>query len=195
MNTLRFSLGLVTLIFCGGSALLAADAPPKPVIASSISALSVGQLAPPIDVWGAKGMRRHLADFRGKRMVLLTFFPKCFTGNCANQVVSLRDAYPELQKMGVEVWAISTDSAEGERGQRAFAEHYKLPFVLVPDTNRKISMAYGAVQSKEQMAARMSVLVDKEGKVVWIDKQINPRTHGADVLAHLNEGQAKPSEK
>ena len=153
--------------------------------------LTVGQMAPPIDVWGAKGFRRRLSDFRGKRAVLLTFFPKCFTGNCANQVISLRDAYPELQKMGVEVWAISTDKADGERGQRAFAEHYKLPFALLPDADRKISMAYGAARTKDQIATRMSVLVDKDGKVVWIDKQIDPRTHGADVVARIKEAQVE----
>ena len=73
----------------------------------------------------------------------------------------------------------------GTHGQRAFAQRYKLPFALLPDTNRTISLAYGAVQSKEQMAARMSVLIGKDGKIVWIDKQINPHTHGADVLARL----------
>ena len=41
------------------------------------------------------------------------------------------------------------------------------------------------MQSKDQMAARMSVFIDKNGIVRWIDKQINPRTHGADVLARV----------
>lgn len=157
--------------------------------------LVVGQTAPPIDALDAGSKQRRLSGLRGKRALLLTFFPKCFTGNCTNQVISLRDSYDDLQKLGVEVWAVSTDSADGPHGQRAFADEYKLPFALLPDTDRKICMVYGAVQSKEQMAARMSVFIDKDGKVTWIDKQINPRTHGADVLARIKEAQAKPSEK
>ena len=147
--------------------------------------LEVGQTAPAIEMADANGKSRSLADLRGKCGLLLTFFPRCFTGNCTNQVVSLRDSYAELQKLGVEVWAVSTDSADGEEGQRAFGERYHLPFALLPDVQREVCLAYGAVQSKRQRAARMSVLIDKNGKVIWIDKQIDPVTHGADVLKRL----------
>ena len=155
------------------------------------STFAVGQVAPSLDIADANGKRRRLSDLRGKRALLLTFFPRCFTGNCTNQVISLRDSYADLQKLDVEVWAVSTDSADGPQGQRAFAEKYKLPFPLLPDTDRKISMAYGAAQSKEQMAARMSVLIGKDGKIIWIDKQLDPRTHGADVVKRLKADQAK----
>ena len=99
---------------------------------------------------------RRLADLRGKRALLLTFFPQCFSGNCTNQVISLRDNYAELQRLGVEVWAVSTDSAQGPHGQRAFAERYQLPFALLPDTEREICLPHGAVRATSQMAARMS---------------------------------------
>ena len=155
---------------------------------AEVKELGSGQTAPSIDTADAIGYRRRLADLRGKKLLLLTFFPKCFTGTCATQLTSLRDSYAELQKRDVEVWAVSTDPAEGKKGQRAFAKELKLPFPLLPDVERKISIAYGAAQSKEQMAARMSVLIGKDGKIVWIDKQINPRTHGADVLKRLKEG-------
>ncbi len=154
----------------------------------------IGQKVPVLSVVDAFNRPRRLADLRGKRHLLLTLFPKCFTGNCTDQLISLRDSYSDLQKQGVEVWAVSTDAADGPKGQRAFAQHLKLPFPLIPDTDRKISLAFGAVQSKEQMAARMSVFIDKEGTVRWIDKQIDPRTHGADVLTRLQEESASPAE-
>lgn len=155
-----------------------------------------GQRAPSIKVVDASGKQRRLADMRFEKRVLLTFFPKCFTGTCATQLTSLRDSYVELQKQDVEVWAISTDAAEGEKGQRAFAKELKLPFPLLPDVERKISLAYGAAHSKEQMAARMSVLVSKRGTIEWVDKQIDPYTHGADVLARLkaDDERAKKAE-
>ena len=149
--------------------------------------IEVGQDAPSIDMVDAYGKPRRLADLRGKSGLLLTFFPKCFTGNCTNQVVSLRNSYVDLQKLGVEVWAVSTDNADGDDGQRSFSERYQLPFALLPDTEREVCLSYGAVQSKAQMAARMSVFIDKDGKIAWIDKQINPSTHGADVLRRLQE--------
>ena len=139
----------------------------------------------------ANGKRQRLTDLRFEKRVLLTFFPKCFTGTCATQLTSLRDSYAELQKQDVEVWAISTDAAEGEKGQRAFARELKLPFPLLPDVERKISMAYGAAQSKEQMAARMSVMISKRGTIEWVDKQVDPYTHGADVLARIKADDEK----
>ncbi len=160
--------------------------PPVPLIA--------GQKVPVLNFVDAFNRPRRLADLRGKRHLLLTFFPKCFTGNCTGQLTSLRDSYADLQKQGVEVWAVSTDAADGPKGQRAFAQHLKLPFPLLPDTDRKISLAFGAVQSKEQMAARMSVFIDKDGVVRWIDNQIDPRTHGKDVLARLQSETAPQTE-
>lgn len=136
---------------------------------------------------------RRSSDLRGRRWLLLTFFPRCFTGTCARQLTSLRDCYPALQKAGVEVWAVSTDGADGPDGQRAFAHHLKLPFALLPDVDRKLSLSFGAVLTREQMAARMTVLIDSQGIVRSLDKQINPRTHGSDVLALVAKLQPKPT--
>ena len=164
----------------------AADAP-----IAKVPEFVQGQRAPSINIVDANGKRRILADMRFEKRVLLTFFPKCFTGTCASQLTSLRDSYAELQKQDVQVWAISTDAAEGEKGQRAFARELKLPFPLLPDIERTISLAYGAAQSKEQMAARMSILVSKNSTIEWVDKQIDPRNHGADVLARIKADDAK----
>lgn len=150
--------------------------------------LQPGSLAPLISAPDALGSSHRSSDLRDKSALLVTFFPRCFTGNCTQQLTSLRDVYPLLRKAGVEVWAVTTDPADGPRGARAFARALKLPFPLVPDTDRKISLAFGAVHTREQVAARMSVLIGKDGRIQWIDKQINPRTHGPDVLARVKSG-------
>ena len=185
MKTLQFcflaaTLTISTLWAC------AADAP-----IVKAPELAEGQRAPSIDIVDADGNRRRLADLRFEKRVLLTFFPKCFTGTCATQLTSLRDSYAELQKQDVEVWAILIDPAEGEKGQSAFARELKLPFPLLPDVERKISLAYGAAHTQDQMAARMSVLVSRNGTIEWVDKQIDPRTYGADVLARIKADDAK----
>ncbi len=196
MKTSLFLFAVVGSLLLCVPTLHATDGAPAPTLARATQpTLSVGQTAPLIDVIDASGTPRHLADLRGRKAVLLTFFPKCFTGNCTNQVISLRDSYADLQKLGVEVWAVSTDAAEGPHGQRAFIQRYKLPFALLPDGARTICLAYGAVKSKEQMAARMSVLINKDGKIAWIDKQMNPRTHGADVVARLKQENAETDKK
>jgi len=153
----------------------------------------VGEAAPALSVVDANGKARTLGELRGHKALLLTFFPRCFTGNCTSQLTSLRDAYPQLQHAGVEVWAVSTDAATGPHGQRAFARYLRLPFPLLPDPDRKLCLLFGAVRTREQMAARMSVFIDQAGQVKWIDKQISPRTHGQDVLARVRAMQTAPS--
>lgn len=150
-------------------------------------AIAEGQAAPDFRVRDMNGNTRRLSDYRGRKNLLLTFFPKCFTGGCTVHLSSLRDEYSKLQAADVEVLAVSVDAADGEHGQKAFAKHLNLPFDLVPDTGRNLSILYGAANSPDQLAARISVLIDKKGVVRWIDKQINLKTHGADVLAKVQE--------
>lgn len=147
--------------------------------------LAVGQRAPDFVLSDMNGILRRPADLRGQKYLLLTFFPKCFTGTCTKQLESLRDQWSELQANDIAVWGVSVDPAGGEKGQRSFAEFLQLPFPLLPDTGRRLSILYGAAQSPNQSAARMSVLIDKNGIVRWIDKQINPTTHGADVVVKV----------
>lgn len=153
----------------------------------SAAPLQVGTRAPAFACRDMNGQMRRLSELRGKRHLLLTFFPKCFTSHCTSQLSSLRDSNQSLQAAGVEVWAVSVDPADGKQGQRAFAKSLNLPFPLLPDVGRNLSILYGAANSPNQLSARMSVLIDKQGVVRWIDKQINVKTHGQDVLAKVQE--------
>ena len=149
--------------------------------------VKIGDNAPNFNVKDANSKPLNLSAFKGKKAVVLTFFPKCFTGGCANHLSSLRDQQAEWDKNNVQIIAVSVDSADGEKGQKAFAEKWKLMFPLVPDTSRTVSKLYGAVQQDNELAARMTFLIDKAGIVRFIDTNVNVQTHGADVLAKLRE--------
>lgn len=147
--------------------------------------LKVGQAAPDFSAPDAGGQMRRLADLRGRKNLLLTFFPRCFTGGCAGQLASLQRELPNFARSDTEVWAVSVDAADGENGQRAFAAKLMLQFPLLPDTNRAICKLYGAAQTDDDLAARQSVLIDKAGIVRWIDRGVQVNTHGADVLRQM----------
>lgn len=151
------------------------------------ASLEVGKPAPDFTLRDMNGRMRYLSALKGKKHLLLTFFPKCFTGNCTQQVVSLQKAIGELGANETEVWGVSVDPAAGPSGQRAFAAKHGLQFPLIPDVGRSLSILYGAAQSPNQLSARMSVLIDKEGVVRWIDKQMDVKTHGSDVLTKLRQ--------
>ena len=156
-------------------------------IAVAAPALKAGEAAPEFTASDMDGKVWRLSDLKGKKNLLLTFFPKCFTGGCANHLSGLRDHKAEFDAAQTQILAVSVDSSEGERGQRAFANQWKLRFPLVPDTSRKISMLFGAAQNDKQLAARMSLLIDKQGIVRWVDTDVRIATHGKDVLAKMRE--------
>ena len=98
---------------------------------------------------------------------------------------SLRDNFSRFVVAQTEIWAVSVDPGDGETGQKAFANSLGLPFALLPDENRNICLLYGAVQTPDQLAARQSVLIDKDGIVRWIDRNVQAATHGEDVLQKM----------
>ncbi len=63
---------------------------------------------------------------------------------------------------------------------------------MIPDTGRNVTVLYNDLRP-DTLAERMSVLIDKDGIVRLIDKSVNVRTHGPDILARMRElGLAKP---
>jgi peroxiredoxin Q/BCP len=164
-----------------------AEDDPQTKLATPRATVQVGQVAPDFNVVDANGKPWKLSGLRGKKAVVLTFFPKCFTGGCANHLSSLRDHQAEFDAANAQIFAVSVDPAEGEAGQKAFAAQWKLAFPLIPDTQRVLCKLYGAAQRDDEHAARMTFLIDKRGIVRFIDTNINVKTHGADVLAKLHE--------
>lgn len=146
--------------------------------------LELGKMAPDFSVADMNGQARTLTDLRGKKALLLSFFPKCFTGGCANHVASLSSQWEEFEKRGVEVLGVSVDSADV---QREFAARWNLRFSLVPDTGRQLCFLYEAVSDVESLAARQSVLIDKNGVVIWIDRNVQVASHGLDVVEILKK--------
>ncbi len=155
-------------------------------------AFEIGKPAPDFCMPDADGVWRRLSSLRGRKNLVLTFFPRCFTGKCKSHLSSLRDSFGAFQLADTEVWAVSVDPAAGDTGQKAFSDSLQLPFPLLPDVGRNLCFLYGAVETPTDLAKRMSVLVDKDGIVRFIDRDVAPETHGEDLLAHLKELKMTP---
>ena len=150
----------LTLIIFG---LLAFKVAPS---APAAEPLKVGDAAPLVTGTDQDGKEWKLADVIGKKVVLLYFYPKDFTGGCTKQACSLRDSMSDLQTNNVQVVGVSFDSAESHT--RFIAEN-KLNFLLVADTDGKVADAYGARREPEKaMARRISFLIGLDGKIVAI---------------------------
>ncbi len=158
------------------------------VIGDTTPRLEIGKVAPDWSVVDFQGRARRLSDYRGQKNVLLTFFPKCFTGGCANHLRSLNETLLAFKTNDTQIIAVSFDSADGERGQIAFAQQLNLGFPLVPDTGRNLALLYEAAFSPQQPApSRMTVLIDKDGILRYIDREVQVLTHGPDTIAKMRE--------
>src|ERR1035438_3536392 len=99
-----------------------------------------GDTAPPFEGQDQDGKTVKPADLTGKKIVLLYFYPKDFTGGCTKEACGFRDRMGDLQKDNVEVIGVSFDSADSHK---QFVAKYNLNFTLLADTDGKIADLYG----------------------------------------------------
>jgi thioredoxin-dependent peroxiredoxin len=142
----------------------------------------VGDTAPAFEGQDQDGKTIKLADFAGRKNVLLYFYPKDFTGGCTKEACGFRDRLGELQTNNVEVIGVSFDSAESHK---RFAEQYHLNFPLLADPDGKIVAAYDVKMPMMKLAKRVSFLIGTDGKIVHVTDSMNPQKHFDEMKAAI----------
>jgi peroxiredoxin Q/BCP len=133
-----------------------------------------GDTAPTFEGQDQDGKTVKLADFAGKKIVLLYFYPKDFTGGCTKEACGFRDRMGDLQTNNVEVIGVSYDSAESHK---KFIAEYNLNFALLVDTEGKIIEAYDAKMPLLKMSKRVSFLIGTDGKIVHVTDAMGAQAH------------------
>jgi peroxiredoxin Q/BCP len=133
-----------------------------------------GDAAPLFEGQDQDGKTVQLSDLAGKKIVLLYFYPKDFTGGCTKEACGFRDRVGDLQKDNVEVIGVSFDSADSHK---QFIAKYNLNFTLLADTEGKIADLYGVKMDGKNMAKRVSFLIGLDGKIVHVTNAGNPDIH------------------
>ena len=150
--------------------------------------LREGQPAPDFDLTSDSGERIRLSDFRGKPVVLY-FYPKDDTPGCTAQACGIRDAYGEFEGAGAVVLGVSPDD---EGSHTKFKEKYDLPFTLLADTDHRVADEYGVWGPKTYAGRtytgvnRSTFVIDQDGTVKKVMRNVKPDTHADDVLAALS---------
>ena len=142
----------------------------------------VGDTAPLIQGQDQDGKTVKLADYIGKKIVLLYFYPKDFTSGCTKEACGLRDRMGELQTNNVVVIGVSHDTVESHK---KFADEYKLNFTLLADPDGKIIATYDTKMPLLSMSKRVSFLIGLDGKIVHVTDAMNPQTHFDEMKAAI----------
>ena len=142
--------------------------------------IGVGDKAPDFKLRDQGGKDVSLADFRGKKAVVLYFYPKDETPGCTKEACSFRDSYEEFLKAGAEVIGVSGDSVDKHK---SFAEHHRLPFTLLADEGNRLRKAYGVPATLWLLPGRVTYVIDKNGVVRHVfDSQLQATKHITEAL-------------
>ena len=120
----------------------------------------VGDHAPDFSATTYDGNKIRLADFLGKRALVLFFYPKDGTPICTQAVCAFRDSYEQFIDAGADVIGVSSDSQESHR---AFARQHKLSFPLISDADGSLRKAFAVPKTMGLFPGRVTYVIDQAG--------------------------------
>jgi len=150
----------------------------------------IGKPAPDFTLPSTTGEPVSLKSFKGKKTVVLYFYPKDETPGCTKEACAFRDAFEELEKQKVVILGVSNDPLEAHQ---AFRTKHKLPFELLADEDASVSKAYGVYKQKNLYGKkymgieRTTFIIDRTGRIAQIYPKAKVDGHVADVLAFLGD--------
>ncbi|MGE0784101.1 MAG: peroxiredoxin [Sandaracinaceae bacterium] len=160
---------VLLLSACGGGQVSAVSAP---------HLLAAGDAAPDFMAFDQHGEVRQLHLLRRRRPLVLFFYPHDGTPGCTEEACAFRDAWQRLAQTGAVVVGVSTDSVEAHA---RFAEEHELPFPLLSDPDGEVLARYG-VPSLMGMSARVTYLIDRQGRIAHVYPAVDPAVHASEVI-------------
>lgn len=140
--------------------------------------IGIGDIAPDFTLSDQHGNPVTLSQFRGKKNVVLFFYPAAFSAGCTAEACAFRDSHEVFKEAGAEVIGISMDSVEK---QNSFAKRFNLTYTLLADDGTVwksfgISNRLGGL-----LRGRVTYVIDKQGVVQHLfNSQLK-------VLKHIDE--------
>lgn len=146
--------------------------------------LEVGDHAPEFVATTQDGKTIRLADYVGKRGLVLFFYPKDGTPICTKEACAFRDSYEQFVDAGTEVIGVSSDTDESHR---EFAREHQLSFPLISDTDGSLRTAFGVPKTPGLFPGRVTYVIDKEGIIRLIfSAQFASHEHVRQALKAVN---------
>jgi peroxiredoxin Q/BCP len=144
--------------------------------------LKVGDAAPAFSLPGTDGKTHRLADLKG-RQVVLAWYPAALTPGCTAECKSFHANGPAIKAYDVAYFMASVDTPERNL---EFAKVTEADFPLLSDPAKTVATAYGVLGGRGN-ANRWTFYIGPDGKIQYIEKQVNAARAGEDVLAKLAE--------
>ena len=150
--------------------------------------LAIGAAMPTFETKDQNGNSITNESLKGKKTVIY-FYPKDNTPGCTAQACSIGENYDELISLGIQVIGVSADD---EKSHQKFIEKYKLPFPLIPDTDRQLIEAFGVWGEKKFMGKiydgihRTTFLFNENNELVARIDKPDTKNHAAEIKKNYN---------
>ena len=150
--------------------------------------LEKGDIAEDFELLGHDGTSVTLSSFKNSKNIVLCFYPKNHLFACPSKKVfemakSVISVYPEIISTETVVFAISVDSVDS---QNKFVEEYEIPYVHLSDP-KKIACKKYAGTNIAGLAKRSTFVIDKNGIIQDVMREINVTSHGQEILTSLKK--------
>ncbi len=149
-----------------------------------------GKRAPEFRVVSHEGKEVSLNDFKGKERVVLYFYPKDDTPGCTVEACAFRDNIKKIESRGAVVLGVSPDDT---KAHNKFIDKFKLPFILLSDTDKEVCKSYGvwvkkSMYGREYMGvARTTFIIGEDGNIEKVYEKVKPEGHAEEVLSFLSQ--------
>jgi thioredoxin-dependent peroxiredoxin len=159
--------------------------------------LKEGMKAPEFRAMASTGAEISLSGLKGKTVVLY-FYPMDDTPGCVKEACSFRDAEMKIKALGVKVLGVSLDGLDSHQN---FITKFNLNFPLLSDPRGEILDAFGVWKDKAATGAtaagvrRTTFLIDGNGVIRKIWRDVNPEGHAEEVLAEVRNILPQPEAK
>jgi peroxiredoxin Q/BCP len=127
---------------------------------TNVAQFEVGDRAPDFSATTYDGNKIRLADFLGKRALVLFFYPKDGTPICTKEACAFRDSYEQFIDAGADVIGVSGDTDESHR---TFARQHKLSFPLISDADGSLRKAFAVPKTMGLFPGRVTYVIDQAG--------------------------------
>jgi peroxiredoxin len=143
-------------------------------------AIAVGQAAPDFTLKDQSMKEVKLADFKGKKNVVLVFYPLDWSPTCTNEHACFVNEMKQFETLDAQVLGVSVDSTWSHK---AYAEKMGIKYPLLADFQPRGAMAekYGVFMPDKGITGRAIAIVNKAGNVAWFKQYDIP------VVPDLNE--------
>ena len=148
--------------------------------------MNEGDIAPDFELAAHNGNIVKLGSFKGQKNIVLCFYPKNHLFACPSKKIfqmaeATIKAYPKIVEQNADLFAISVDTVQD---QKKFVDEYKIPYLHLSDTSKSTCKVYAGL-NLAGLAKRSTFIIDKNGKIAKIFRDVNVETHGQEIIQAL----------